>query len=163
MWELLYRMKYKSDKSVLKIIIDTVAEFINNQGWKSYIFIPTPPSLTSRSFQPVLAIAKCLSKLVGISMYSDCIVKIKETHEHNEVYEFDKRMELLKDAYVVVTRDVEGRKFLLFDNLCRSGITLNAISQILKHKGKVSDIYAFTLTKTRRIKWSRCFFVVLEK
>jgi len=130
----------------------TVNEFINNQGWKPDILIPVPPSRMTRSFQPVLAVAKGISKSLGIHIYSDSVVKIKETPELKDVYDFDKRMELLKDAYVVVTREVEGRKVLLFDDLYRSGATLNAISKTLKSKGKVRDIYALTLTMTRRIK-----------
>ena len=152
MGELLYRLKYKSDKSVLKIIIETVDEFIKKQELKPDILIPVPPSRTTRSFQPVFAIAKDLSKSLGINMCSDCVVKVKETPELKDIYDFDKRMELLKDAYVVVTREVEGRKVLLFDDLYRSGATLNAISKTLKQKGKVRDIYALTLTMTRRIK-----------
>ena len=30
MGELLYRLKYKSDRSVLRIIVDTASEFLNN-------------------------------------------------------------------------------------------------------------------------------------
>jgi len=152
MGELLHRLKYKSDKSVLKIIIETVVEFINDKGLKPDIIIPTPPSRMTRSFQPVLVVAKGISKSLGIHIYSDCVVKIKETPELKNVYDFDKRMELLKDAYAVVKREVEGRKVLLFDDLYRSGATLNAISKTLKSKGKVRDIYALTLTMTRRIK-----------
>jgi len=38
----------------------------------------------------------------------------------------------------------------LFDDLYRSGATLNAITQALKDKGKAKEVYALTLTMTRR-------------
>ena|SRR5208283_299086 len=45
--ELLYRLKYKSDKTALNEIIDTVADFLNNK-WKIVTaidaIIPVPPS-----------------------------------------------------------------------------------------------------------------------
>ena len=150
MGELLYRLKYKSDKSVLKIIVDTVVEFVNSQGWESDVLIPVPPSRMTRSFQPVLAVAKSVSKSLGIHLCSDCVVKIKETPELKNIYEFDERMDLLRDAYAIVIREVAERKVLLFDDLYRSGATLNAITQALKHKGKVKDVYALTLTMSRR-------------
>jgi len=150
MGELLYRLKYKSDRSVLKIIIDVVAGFVNSKGWQADVLIPVPPSSTTRSFQPVLSIAKGVSNLLNLRLCQDCVVKVKETPELKNVYELDKRMELLKDAYAIVRREVVDRKILLFDDLYRSGATLNAISQALKQKGKVKDVYAITLTMTRR-------------
>lgn len=148
MGELLYRLKYKSDRSVLKIIIDTVVEFVNSQRWQADVLIPVPPSRTRRSFQPVLEVAKGVSELLGLHLCPDCVVKVKNTPELKNVYEFDKRTELLKDAYAVVRREVADRKVLLFDDLYRSGATLNAITQTLKQKGKVKDVYALTLTMT---------------
>jgi len=50
----------------------------------------------------------------------------------------------------VAKREVEGRNILLFDDLYQSGATLNAITQSLKDKGKAKEVYALTLTITRR-------------
>lgn len=152
MGELLYRLKYKLDKSVLRIIVDTAAEFLSSRDWPMDLIIPVPPSRAARAFQPVMAVAKGISKFLGIELCTDCIVKIKEAPELKSVYEFDERMELLKNAYAVAKRAVEGRNILLLDDLYRSGATLNAITQALKDKGKVKEVYALTLTMTRRRK-----------
>ena len=147
---LLNRLKYKSDKSVLRIIIDTAAEFLNSKSWSVDLIIPVPPSRETRAFQPVIAVAKGVSKFTGIKLCTDCVVKIKKTPELKDIYEFSKRIEILKDAYAVAKREVEGRNILLFDDLYRSGATLNAITQALKDKGKAKEVYALTLTITRR-------------
>jgi len=147
---LLNRLKYKSDKSVLRIIIDTAAEFLNSKSWSVDLVIPVPPSRETRAFQPVIAVAKGVSKFTGIKLCTDCVVKIKKTPELKDIYEFSKRIEILKDAYAVAKREVEGRNILLFDDLYRSGATLNAITQALKNKGKAKEVYALTLTMTRR-------------
>ena len=65
MGKLLYRLKYKSDKSVLKIIVDTVTEFLGSRAWPVDLIIPVPPSRMGRSFQPVTAVAKGISGVVG--------------------------------------------------------------------------------------------------
>jgi len=147
---LLNRLKYKSDKSVLRIIIDTAAEFLNSKSWSVDLIIPVPPSRETRAFQPVIAVAKGVSKFTGIKLCTDCVVKIKKAPELKDIYEFNKRVEILKDAYAVAKREVEGRNILLFDDLYRSGATLNAITQALKDKGKAKEVYALTLTITRR-------------
>ena len=150
MGEMVYRLKYKSDKSVLRIIVDTVAEFLNSKDWSLDLIIPVPPSRIARRVQPVIAVAKGISEVLGINLCTDCIVKVKETPELKNVYEFNERMELLGNAYAVVKREVEGRNVLLFDDLYRSGATLNAITHALKDKTKVKEIYVLTLTMTRR-------------
>ena len=147
---LLNRLKYKSDKSVLRIIIDTAAEFLNSKSWSVDLIIPVPPSRETRAFQPVIAVAKGVSKFTGIKLCTDCVVKIKKIPELKDIYEFSKRIEILKDAFAVARHEVEGRNILLFDDLYRSGATLNAITQALKDKGKAKDVYALTLTMTRR-------------
>lgn len=147
---LLNRLKYKSDKSVLRIIIDTAAEFLNSKSWTVDLIIPVPPSRETRASQPVIAVAKGVSKFTGIKLCTDCVVKIKKTPELKDIYEFSKRIGILKDAYAVAKREVEGRNILLFDDLYRSGATLNAITQVLKNKGKAKEVYVLTLTMTRR-------------
>ncbi|MCK4830536.1 ComF family protein [bacterium] len=150
MGKLLYRLKYKSDKSVLKIIVDTVTEFLSSRDWPVDLIIPVPPSRVGRSFQPVTAVAKGISGVVGIQLCTDCVVKVKETTELKNVYEFENRMEILKGAYAVVKREVAGRNVLLIDDLYRSGATLNAVTVALKDKGKAKEVYVLTLTMTRR-------------
>jgi len=150
--ELLYRLKYKSDKSVIRIIVETALEFLNTKSWPLDLIIPVPPSRETRGFQPVIAVAKGLSNFTGIKLCTDCVVKIKKTQELKGIYEFSKRIEILKDAYAISKREVEGRNILLFDDLYRSGATLNTIASALKNEGKAKEIYALTLTMTRRIR-----------
>lgn len=154
MGELLKRLKYQSDRSVLQIIIDTVVEFLSSKSksWAVDLLIPVPPSRETRAFQPVTAIAKGVSKLTGIRLCTDCVVKIKTTPELKGIYEFGKRSDILKNAYAVVRREIEGRNILLLDDLYRSGATLNAITKALKDKGKAKGVYALTLTKTRKLR-----------
>lgn len=44
---------------------------------------------------------------------------------------------------------MEGRKVLLFDDLFRSGATMNSITAALLEKGQASEVFALTLTRTR--------------
>src|SRR5215469_11741569 len=59
--ELLYRLKYKRDESVIEEITDTVAEFIKASKISIDAIVPMPPS-NVRSRQPVLQVAVALGK-----------------------------------------------------------------------------------------------------
>ena len=150
MGELLYQIKYKSNKSVLKLIIETAVSFIRNKYSDIDLIIPVPPSHTTRSFQPVLEISKKISNILDIRLCTDCIIKTKQTPQIKNIYDFDKRLELLKDAYSVVKSEVQNCNILLFDDLYRSGATLNSITNTLKQKGDVSSVNILALTMTRR-------------
>jgi competence protein ComFC len=149
--ELLYRLKYKSDKTAIDEILDTVAVFLENR-WKIInaidTLIPVPPS-KNRAFQPVIEITKTLSLRLKIPFQDDVLVKTRETPELKDVYAYEKRMELLKNAFDVGSNLLNGKSILLLDDLFRSGATLNAITDILYNRGNVSNVYVLTLTKTR--------------
>lgn len=151
MGDLLYRLKYKSDKLALDDIIDTLVNFLKNH-WKIVhaidAIIPVPPS-RNRTFQPVLRIAKGISSRLRIPLHDDILVKTKETPELKDVFEFEARMKLLKNAFSVAGNVLKEKSILLIDDLYRSGATLNAVTEILYKQGKVHKVYVLTLTKTR--------------
>lgn len=149
--ELLYRLKYKSDKSSFKELLDITVNFLSH-GWKiSRILdgiLPVPPS-KSRTFQPVIQVARGICTQLKILLYEDYLIKIKETPELKNVYDFQKRLEILTDAFATKDASLKGRNVLLLDDLYRSGATLNAITRVLYEKGMVGKVYVLALTKTR--------------
>jgi len=152
MGELLYRLKYGSDKSVLNEILDVVVNFLNHRWKISKILdgiIPVPPSKADRDFQPVVEIAKGVSSRLQIPIYQDYLIKVKETPELKNIYEYEERLELLKDAFAVRNSLIDEKNILLFDDLYRSGATLNAITRVLYKQGMVGRVYVLVLTKTR--------------
>jgi predicted amidophosphoribosyltransferase len=113
--ELLYRLKYKSDKSVVDSIVEAAADFITSWGQNLNLMLPTPPSRLKRAYQPVLEIAKGLSLHLNIALCSNCIVKVKNTPELKNVYDYNQRAKLLEDAYDINTSKVSGQNVLLTD------------------------------------------------
>jgi predicted amidophosphoribosyltransferase len=93
-----------------------------------------------------------IGKALSIDVSVDSVVKVKDTPELKKVFDFEERMRILKDAFKIRESVVCGRSILLFDDLYRSGATLNAISRLLQQEGKVKYIYVLTLTMTRRIR-----------
>lgn len=152
MGELLFRLKYKLDKSVLDEISNTAFDFLN-KTWQitSHIdlIIPAPPSDLDRDFQPVIEIASDLSKKLNIKIDTDSLIKLKETPELKNIEVFEDRIELLEDAFNIKSLISERKNILLLDDLYRSGATLQVITKTLYEKGRADNVYVLTLTKTR--------------
>ena len=150
--ELLYRLKYREDKSVLGDIITTASQFIKSTNWPLDLIVSVPPSRKDREFQPVPPLAMGIGRFLGIKAYVDSIVKVEDTPELKGIFDFEERMRILRDAFEIHDPVLAGRSVLLFDDLYRSGATLNAVSRLLKQEGKARNVYVLTLTMTRSMR-----------
>lgn len=147
--ELLYQLKYRSDRAVIESLVEVAAGFITSWVAEIDLIVPTPPSNLGRLNQPVLEIAKGLSHSLNLILCEDCVVKIKDTPELKNVYDYDRRAQLLEGAYSVDASKVKGLSVLVFDDLYRSGATLNSITLGLYSKGEAANVYVLALTRTR--------------
>jgi competence protein ComFC len=147
--ELLYKLKYRADPSAVDSIAETAAEFLTEK-WRVNVdlILPVPPSNTGRKRQPVLEVATAISERTGIELCLDGLVKVKQTPQLKDVFEFKERVAALEGAFAVERTKIQGKRVLLFDDLFRSGATMNTITECLP-TGGVEVVYALTLTRTR--------------
>ncbi|MFH1910965.1 MAG: ComF family protein [Pseudomonadota bacterium] len=146
--ELLYRLKYRSDDAVIDELAETLATFLRSWNPGVNILIPVPPS-RARSQQPVHLIAEALAAKIGVALAPAGVARVKEMPELKNVYAYDERLRLLEGAHRVEPSVVRGQTVLLFDDLYRSGATMNAITAALYDEGEVKDVYALAVTRTR--------------
>jgi len=111
--------------------------------------VPVPPSNGQRPNQPVIVLARELSRRKGIELCEDGLRKSKQTRQLKDVHAYSERLNILKDAFAVTRQQLQNRKVLLFDDLFRSGATLNAITNLLYNDAEVASVNALTITKTR--------------
>lgn len=145
--ELLYRLKYRSDSAAVGEIVDGVESLI--KAWKPRIdiLVPVPPS-SSRAVQPVMVLAEAIGERLQVPVVN-CVTRLREVPQLKNVYDLDERAKLLDGLHDVDASRIHGKSVLLFDDLFRTGATMNAISSVLYEKGKASDVYALTITRTR--------------
>jgi len=146
--ELVYKLRYRFDKSVIPEIIEIV---LSVARYKTIdVIIPVPPSNIHRSFQPVFEIAKSLGEKLNLPVLSDVVQKIKNTSELKNIGDFEQRSGILSDAFSISSdAAIRGKTVMLFDDLYRSGSTLTAITRVLYDQGHVQKVKVLTLTKTR--------------
>ncbi|MFZ2447529.1 MAG: phosphoribosyltransferase family protein [Syntrophobacteraceae bacterium] len=145
--DLLYRLKFKSDAAVVPEIAEAAATFM--RGWKPGVemIAPVPPS-NPRAFQPVIVLANALSERLDIPL-KDCVKRLRNAPQLKNIYDLDERLRLLDGLHAVNASATDGRRVLLFDDLYRSGATMNAITTLLYDQGKASAVFALTITRTR--------------
>jgi predicted amidophosphoribosyltransferase len=146
--ELLYRLKYKREASAIDEIVNTVAEFIAASKIGIDAIVPVPPS-NVRSVQPVLQIVNALGRKLGVPVLNNCVVKTKRTPQLKDVYNYEERTKLLEGAFTVNRDQSAGKSLLLFDDLYRSGATMNAVARELAKTGEAKELFVLALTHTR--------------
>ncbi|CAM4110058.1 ComF family protein [Campylobacter armoricus] len=114
------------------------------------VIIPVPYS-KEREFQPLYYITYMISKLTNIPADFNYINKTRHVKELKSIASLEDRKKELENIFKVDLR-YKNKKVLLFDDLYRSGATLNEITNTLYKHGKVDNVYVVTLTKTRKNK-----------
>jgi len=146
--ELLYRLKYGGDTSVLGDIVDTVQEFVSKWNAGVSCVVPAPPSFKRKS-QPVVEVARELAARLGLEFCEDAVRKVKETPSMKNVPDWFERQKVLAEAIQASKDDVRNKSVLLFDDLVQSGSTLGRVAEVLQKDGGARAVYALALTRTR--------------
>ena len=144
--ELLYRLKYNADKTVIHNIIEAIVKFIKNKDAID-IIVPVPPS-KERNIQPVLLIAEELGRKLEIPVIN-CIKKTKDTPESKNIFNIDEKVNLSTNLYEVDRKQIEGKRILLFDDIYASGVTMNSITKEL-YKNNANIVFVLAINKTRK-------------
>lgn len=145
--ELLFRLKNRADKEASGPIVETVANFLIPYRDRFDSIVPVPPS-HQRALQPVIVLAEGLGAALGVPVLS-CITTTRPTTQLKNVTDPEERKKQVEGLYQVDSMQTQGRKILLFDDLFRSGTTMNAITDELLGRGQAAVVRALTITKTR--------------
>lgn len=146
--ELLYKLKYQSDKSVIPEIINSVKSSIGKIDKMDFI-VPVPPSNKSRNYQPVYEIGDGLSQEYGVPFIKNALSK-KSSTELKNITDIDERERILKESISLKSGlDFSEKKVLVIDDLYRSGATLRAVTSVILENGNAKNVFVLTLTKTR--------------
>jgi competence protein ComFC len=144
---LLYRLKYRGDMSAAREIIDTASIYLKPHLSKFDLIVPVPPSGTC-AIQPVITVAKGIGKKTGLPVV-ECVITTRPATPLKDVLDPAKRKELLEGLYAVDATKTAGKNVLLFDDLFRSGATMNAITDLLLKDGKAASVRVLAITRAR--------------
>ena len=150
--QLLYELKYRFKRENTDVLSNIICQYFNYN--LSYftpsvdVIIPISPSNQNRPFQPLQELCKSVSSKLGIKCDLDYLMKDSSV-QIKEIANSESRESILEKSFKISGLKYKGKAILLFDDLFRSGDTLNAATQLLKQKGQVEYVYVLTVTKTR--------------
>ena len=145
--DLLYQLKYSGDRTAVEKIAEAAEAFMGQ--WKPGVDILVPvPASRARNAPPVVLVAQSLGKRMGIPVV-DCVKRTREVQQLKDITDLDERLKLLEGLHTVDNTASGGKRILLFDDLYRSGATLNAIAKVLYDDGGAKEVFALTITRTR--------------
>lgn len=149
--EALYQLKYQFDRSKIEPIAEVAAQQI--MSWRVFQYlkaiVAVPPSNLDRPFQPVLELAKALGNKTNLPVPDNYLLKVRQTQALKNIEDAELRQQQMQNAFQVTDQRYSQESVLLFDDLFRSGETLNAVSNALITQGDVGRIYVLTVTRTR--------------
>jgi predicted amidophosphoribosyltransferase len=145
--ELLFRLKNRGDTSTADEIVAAAVTFLRTWRPPVQMIDPVPPS-SARAVQPVILLAKGISDQLRTPLV-ECVTKTRDTPQLKDIFDLDERLKALDGVHTVDMVAAQGRKVLLFDDLYRSGATMNVITTALIEQGKAAEVYALTITRTR--------------
>ena len=147
--ELLYQLKYHSDVSAADKIIEVAVAFLRHSRSRFDLVVPVPPS-GRRRIQPVIILAQGIGEMLDLPVV-ECVTTTRPATQLKGVMDSHRRKELLDGLYDVDHTCTKGKSILLFDDLYRSGATMNAVTDLLVNQGKAAAVRVLTVTKTRNI------------
>lgn len=144
--DLVYRLKYESDASVLPTLVEHTRElFAAHPNMNQFDMIVPVPASTQREFNPVHEFCKALSKTVNKPM-QPCILKTRQTKPQKEMLTLPQKRDNVAGAFAL-NGDINAKRILLVDDLFDSGATLEEITRLLR-KHSAENINVLTLTRT---------------
>ncbi len=149
--DLVYRLKYESDASVLpKLIEQTRSLFAAHPEMSQFDIIIPVPSSTPREFSPVHEFCKALSGALNKPVQAS-VVKTRQTKPQKEMQTLPQKRDNVAGAFAVnndtLKGDVTGKRVLLVDDLFDSGATLEETTKVLL-RSKAARVNVLTLTRT---------------
>lgn len=144
--ELLYQLKYRGERAAAQGIVTAAVTFLQPHRSKLDRLVPVPPS-THRIVQPVMILAQGIGAALDLPV-ADCVTTTQPRRELKSIINPEMRQELVAGRYAIDCTDITGKKILLFDDLFRSGTTMNAITDLLLQCG-ATVVRALTITRTR--------------
>jgi competence protein ComFC len=147
MGDLVYRLKYQKDQSVVPRIIRLLDGIKGIEEFGA--IIPVPSSNRARPYQPVDEIARALGESRNVPVLAGFLAKTAGAQLKN-VGDPEERRLLLEGAITIAGEEtIVGRHVLLVDDLYRSGATLDACCSVLLEHARVASVCVLTMTRTR--------------
>lgn len=131
--ELVYALKFQSDRSAAKLLANIMAKLVDPAQFDLITFVPSDgATLRRRGYNQARLIARALAIQVGLPC-EEALLRLK----HSPQIGLSRRQRLVavRDNFVVLPRKIEGQRVLVVDDVLTTGATLSECARVLKSAG----------------------------
>ncbi len=145
-------LKYEGKKYIAEIFGNVLSELYFESGFDCdfCVFVPmSDERATSRGYNHALLIAKEFSRLSGVPLRRDVIVKSRETIQQMRLSR-EERQENLKGSFAIKNRkEIIGKRVLLIDDVMTTGATAESVCGLLIKNG-ASSVFVLTVASVQK-------------
>lgn len=134
--ELVYKLKYQSDKSVARFLAREMAAVVDASKFDLITYVPSDgATLRRRGYNQAQLLAGELAKLTDLA-YGETLLRTK--HSPQTKLTRRERFGAIKSNFVVLPTHIENKRLLVIDDVLTTGATLSECARILKEAGAKS-------------------------
>jgi ComF family protein len=141
MRQAIHELKYRNLRALAGLLARLLNDYLLDTPVPGEVLVPVPlhpKRLRERGYNQSRLLAKELSKLAGLQMVDDCLVRERHSLPQARTSSVVERRGNVADAFSCRHRRLEGRPVILIDDVSTSGATLDACARALKQAGVVS-------------------------
>ncbi len=140
MKKIMHAFKYENasylSKDLASLLVACVDTHYSNACFDAVVFVPLHASKErNRTYNQSYLLAKDLASKMGLPVVSTCLKRVRETKTQTGM-SARQRMWNVRDAFDVKWSEwVEGRRFLMVDDVMTTGATVDECAKVLKQAG----------------------------
>ena len=149
------KIKFGRKNSLARLFGAILGSYVVNEGIKADLIVPVPLSeerLAERGFNQAYEIAYPVSKMAGIPISDDCLIRTRDTGRQSEIRDIGKRAVNVRGAFEVSgTWDVTGLTVIVVDDVATTGATLHEAAKVL-YKAGADKVLCIAFAGNRTVK-----------
>ena len=147
--ESVFRFKYMERQEYKQFYGEEICEQLGAKicGWEADALIPVPihaGRLKKRGYNQAQLLAEEIGERLGIPVYSDYVVRVKNTRPQKELDDAG-RQNNLKRAFNIARNDVKLKTIIIVDDIYTTGSTVDAVAQECRKAG-AEKVYFIVLS-----------------
>ena len=146
--EAVHALKYRGVRAAAPQLAEFLANFMKSHSIPGEELVPVslhPRRLRERGYNQSELLAKELSKLTGLPVNADALIRARDSGPQVRTASRERRRENVAGSFQC-KNDMAGRRLILIDDVATTGSTLSACASVLKAAGAAS-VWALVLAR----------------
>ena len=136
-----HKLKYDNIRALAEPLAVFLYNYLINNPITAEVLVPVPlhqKRLRERGYNQSGLLTKELSKLSGLPVMGNCLVRYRHTPPQARSASINERRENVTDAFMCIDNSMQDKRVLLIDDVATSGTTLNTCAGKIKSAGAIS-------------------------